>query len=92
MMGEYHLFTIIVTVLPVYLFPQLNPFFTAASFIMLAVYYYFTCRYFFKQSTTATTVKVLAVEILFMLSFGLLMGISLVVFLIQSGLHIKDLQ
>jgi hypothetical protein len=92
MMGEYHLFSIIVTVLPIYFFPQLSPFFTAASFILLAVYYYFTCRYFFKQSTAATTAKVLAVEILFMLSFGLLMGISLVFYLIQSGLHIKDLQ
>jgi len=92
MMGEYHLFSIVVTVLPIYFFPKLNVFFTAASFILLAVYYYFTCRYFFKQSTAATTAKVLAIEILFMFTFGLLMGISLVAFLIESGLHIKDLK
>jgi len=92
MMGEYHLFTILLVVIPGYLFPHLNYFFTSAGFLMLAVYYYFTCINFFKQTAGATIIKIILVELLFILTFGLMMGISLVFFLIQSGLHVKDLK
>ena len=92
MMGEYHLFSILVTVIPFYLFPRFNYLFILVSMLLLAVYYYFTCRSFFKQSAGSTIVKVIAVKLLFMLSFGIIMGIGLIIFLIESGLHIKDLK
>ena len=92
MMGEYHLFSIVLVVIPNWLWPQFGYAFTAAGFLLMAVYYFFTCRNFFKQDLTNTLFKVVAIELLFMLTFGLLMGLGLIVFMIQSGLHIKDLQ
>jgi hypothetical protein len=92
MMGEYHLFSIIIVVLPAHFFPQLNYVFTTAGFLMLAVYYFLTCTIFFKQTAGVTIIKVITVELLFMLTFGLMMGVSLILYLIQSGLHVKDLK
>ena len=92
MMGEYHLFSIFVVAIPAYFFPQFNYLFTVAAFPLLAAYYYFTCSNFFKQARGATIAKVIVVELLFMFTFGIAMGISLIFFLIKSGLHIKELQ
>jgi Protein of unknown function (DUF3667) len=92
MMGEYHLFNIILLILPSYFFPQLNSVFTVAALLAMFVYYYFTCIYFFKQTTAVTLFKIIAVELLYVLTFGLLMGLSFIFFLIQSGVHIKDLK
>jgi Protein of unknown function (DUF3667) len=93
MMGEYHLFSIVVFVLPAWLFPQLYVLFITASFLMLAIYYYFTCKTFFKQATSTTLIKVIVIELLFMITLGLFIGIALVLYLaVFSGLHLKDLK
>jgi hypothetical protein len=92
MMGEYHLFTIIIFVFPAFFFPGLFPLLTAASFLTMAVYYYFTCKNFFTQAPAPTVVKVILIEILFFLTFGIMMGISLLAYFILSGLHVKDLK
>ncbi len=92
MMGEYHLFSIIAVVLPAYFFPQFNYLFIGLGFLIMAVYYYFSCINFFKQSAGVTIFKVIAAELLFLLSFGTAMAAGLVYYLIRSGLHVKDLK
>ncbi len=91
MMGEYHLFSIIAVVLPAYFFPQFNYLFISLGFLIMVVYYYFSCKHFFNESAGATIVKVMLAELLFLISFTVIMMVSLVYFLISSGLHIKDL-
>jgi Protein of unknown function (DUF3667) len=92
MMGEYHLFTIIIFVLPTFFFPALFPVFTAVSFLTMAVYYYFTCKNFFAQTTTNTIVKVILIEMLFLLSFTIIMVMAMIAYFIVSGLHVRDLK
>ncbi|MEP6749556.1 MAG: DUF3667 domain-containing protein [Bacteroidota bacterium] len=92
MQGEYHLFTIVLTVLPAWLLPHYGLLFTFMGFLVMGIYYYFTALYFFKETRRATFLKVIGIELLFVISFGLIMGISLIIFLIQSGVHVKDLQ
>jgi Protein of unknown function (DUF3667) len=93
MMGEFHLFTIIVLILPVYLFPRLFIFFVFANIFTMAVYNYFTCKNFFNQSTSSTVIKVILIQVLYLLTFMILMAISILAyFMFFSGLHIKDLK
>jgi Protein of unknown function (DUF3667) len=92
MMGEYHLFAIIIFILPAFFFPHLFFVFTAASFLMMGVYYYFTCKNFFQQSNQITVVKVIMIETLYLITTALCMGISLIAYFILSGLHIRDLK
>ncbi len=92
MIGEYHLFSIIVVVIPSYFFPQAAVLFTVMGFFAMCFYNYFTALHFFNQSKGTTLFKVVCIELLFVLSFGLIMGISFVFYLIQTGHHIKELR
>lgn len=92
MMGEYHLFAIFSFIIPVALFPQGATVFTGISFLVMGLYYYFTCRCFFGQGNSKTVVKVIAVEFLYVLTTAVFMGIALIVYFIHSGIHIKDLK
>ncbi len=93
MMGEYHLFSIIVLILPSWFLPKFYIVFLLLSFLLMGVYNYFTCRVFFGQSNTTTLVKVIAIELLYVITLGLVIGMSLVLYLaLFSGLHVKDLK
>jgi Protein of unknown function (DUF3667) len=92
MMGEYHLFTILSFILPVVFAPQLSVFFTLASFLVMAVYYFITCRNFYGFGSSRTLTRIIVIELLYLLTTTVLMGIAMIIFFIQSGLHIKDLK
>jgi len=92
MMGEYHLFTILTFVLPVVVAPQFSLYFTTASFVVMAIYYFITCRNFYGFGNGRTLARIIAIELLYLLTTMLLMGISLIIFFIHSGLHIKELK
>jgi hypothetical protein len=92
MMGEYHLLTIILLILPSYFLPGLNTALSILSILALLVYFYFTSRYFFKQARATTLLKSIGVGLLYLLTFVTLMAASFIFFLIRNGVHIKDLQ
>jgi Protein of unknown function (DUF3667) len=92
MMGEYHLFNMLILTIPSYFLPGLNGVFSALAITGMLVYFYFTCRHFFKQDAAATIWKSVGTGLLYVLSFAMLMGVAFVFFLIKNGVHIKDLQ
>ena len=92
MMGEYHLFTIICYVIPAAFFPQAGIVLSGISMLIMAVYYYFTCKNFFQQNYSVILLKIILIELLYLLTTAIIMGISLIAFFIMNGLHINDLR
>jgi len=92
MMGEYHLFSIVCFVIPAAFFPQAGIALIAVSMLVMAVYYYFTCRNFFQQKNSVILLKIIFIELLYFITTAIIMGICLITFFIVSGLHIKDLR
>jgi len=92
MMGEYHLFSIICLVIPAAFFPRAGAALTGVSMLVMAVYFYFTCKNFFQQKNLVTLLKIISIQLLYFLTTAIIMGISLIAFFIMSGLHVKDLR
>lgn len=57
----------------------------------MSVYFFYTCRNFFKQKGKIVVLKVIVVEILYLLCSIIIMSISMATYFIKSGLHVKGL-
>jgi hypothetical protein len=91
MMGEYYLFNIITSIIPDYFFPALYVPILIFNYLLMGVYFFYTSRNFFRQKGSLVVLKVVLVEILYLLCSIIMMSISMVIYFIKSGLHVKDL-